>query len=146
MVTAAEMLRKFKAVQLPELMAETAEKDLTTPANLNRDQLFKQGVTADGGRLAPYKNKYYAQKKYEMNPLPGYGHPDAYLTGELQRELYVEIRGVTAVFDSTSDHAAFMIKRDGEGIFGFTDESRSTYSHYLMPQVVNEIRKRTGVQ
>lgn len=138
------MLRKFRSLNPVQLIADAAEQEVTTAANLNRDQLFREGVKADGERMHPYRSREYAAMKHEMNPQPGFGNPDAYLTGEMQRQLYVEIRGDKAVFDSPSEHARKMEARDGKAIFGLTESSDAKFAGVIKPHILRAIKDKTG--
>lgn len=140
------MLRKMEALQIIELMGDAIEETKQEAIALNRIQLFQRGEKADGTRLKPYKSPAYARKKHAMNPQPGYGQPDAYLTGELQKEMYVDVRGDVAIFDSMSDHGTFMEKRDGKAIFGLSEDSKEKYRPIVMPVVLRAIKRKTGLR
>ncbi len=144
MVTAAAMLRKFQGMDIITVVGEAIEATREEAIRLNREQLYQKGIKADGTRMAPYKNAAYARKKYARNPGPGYGNPDAYATGDMQKGIFVDVQGDKAVFDSISPHATFMIQRDGPAIFGLTDESKSVYQIVLMPETVRRIKQITG--
>lgn len=102
------------------------------------------GLKADGTDLKEYKSAAYAKKKQLMNPRPPFGVADARYTGELYKEMFVDVRQNIVVFDSASPHATFMIKRDGPAIFGLTDKSREKYAESYMPVVQRKIKERTG--
>lgn len=138
------MAQRFRALNPTQVLATAADKEVTKAADLNREQLFQQGTKADGTKLDPYKSDKYARRKNRMNPAPGFGNPDAYLTGDLHRQLRVEIRGDKAVFDSLSPHTPFMVKRDGPAIFGHTDDSKRKFGGIILPHVVQEIKDKTG--
>lgn len=140
------MLRKFEALDPVEVIGDAIQATAAEAKNLNREQLFLRGEKADGTRLKDYKSDKYARRKYAMNPAPGFGVPDAYLTGELQRELFIDVRSDTVVFDSTSPHAAFMIERDGPAVFGLTDDSKEKYRETFMPVALRDIKAKTGVK
>lgn len=79
-----------------------------------------------------------------MNPAPGFGYPDAYLTGSLHRQLAANVQGLKIIFDSSSATAASMVQRDGPAIFGHTEESKGKFGRIMLPHVVQEIRDKTG--
>lgn len=148
MVTVAQMLRKCEPIlgNPIEMLAEAIEETREEALNLNRIQLFQRGEKADGTRLAPYKSPAYAKKKHARNPLPGYGVPDAYDTGEMQKEMFLDVQGDKAVFDSVSPHATFMIKRDGPAVFGLTEDSKEKYRPIVIPAMLRKIKRLTGLQ
>jgi hypothetical protein len=144
MVTAADMLRKWKSMDPTEVAGEAVEATREEAIALNREQLYMRGEKADGNKMAPYKSDAYARRKNARNPNPGYGIPDAYATGDMQKGLFVDVQGETAVFDSISPHATFMIQRDGPAIFGLTVSSKERYRGVLMPEVCRRIKAITG--
>src|SRR6478736_7215667 len=105
MTTAAEMLRRWKALDIIESTGEAIDQTKEEAIKLEQAQLFLKGEKADGKKLKPYKSAKYAAKKNRMNPAPGLGNPDAFFTGELYRGMFVDVRSDTVVFDSTSPHA-----------------------------------------
>lgn len=138
------MAQRFRALNPQQLLANAADKEPQLAADLNRQQLFQKGLKANGERLKPYRSDYYARRKNRMNPAPGFGNPDAYLTGSLHRGLFVQVKGLSVVFDSTAGTAAFMLKRDGPAIFGHTQESKGEMGQAMQPHVVREIKDKTG--
>jgi hypothetical protein len=143
MTTAAEMLRRWKKLDIIQLTGEAIEQTREEAIRLNQDQLL-HGEKADGTNLKPYRNLNYALKKNQMNPLPVFRVADARLTGELYKGMFVDIRSSTVVFDSTSPHATFMIERDGPTIFGLQPKNKELYAESYMPVVCRLIKQQTG--
>lgn len=144
MTTAAQMLRRWESLDIIEITGEAIEQTKEEAIKIQQAQLFLRGEKADGSKLKPYKSPVYARKKNLMNPNPGLGQPDAKFTGELYREMFVDVQGDKAVFDSASPHAAMMIKRDGSAIFGLTKPSKDLYAYTYMPVVQRTIKFKTG--
>ena len=137
------MLRKFQALDPIQEIGEAIQRTAPEAIALNREQLFEKGEKATGEKLKPY-SPGYARRKLKMR---GRSIVDGYLTGEMQREIFVDVReNGTAVFDSASPHAAFMIKRDGPAIFGLSADSKAEYSAVIHPVYMGSIKRKTGVQ
>lgn len=144
-VTVEDMLQRMERVNPTEVLGEAIEQTRQEALELNRIQLFQKGEKADGTKLAPYKSKAYAKKKAGMNPFLKEGEADGRLTGEMYREMFVDVQGDKAVFDSVSPHATMMIKRDGPAIFGLSEDSMQEYRPTVMGAAVEIIKEQTGL-
>ena len=91
---------------------------------LNTSQLYDEGVDADGNHLTKYRNPTYAHIKNSMNPGPGFGRPDLYLTGEFQQNMNLRVEGDVFEIDSSDVKSAELKDKYGEKIFGLTQESK----------------------
>lgn len=138
------MLRRWEALNLPEITGEAIEQTRDEAIRLQQAQLFLKGEKSDGTKLKPYKSDAYSRKKHAMNPNPGLGQPDFKLTGELYREMFIDVQGDRVVFDSASSHAMRMIERDGDKIFGLQPASKEAYAPFYMPLVQRSIKQQTG--
>lgn len=145
MTTAAEMLRRWRALDIIQITGEAIEQTEAEAIRLNQAQLFLRSERPDGVKLEPYKSRAYAEKKHARNPAPGLFAPDAYDTGQMFRAMFVEVKGDRVVFDSTSPHATSMEAREnGKPIFGLTIQSKETYKETYMPLVQIRIKELTG--
>lgn len=60
---------------------------------LQKNQLY-HGLNQDGSKIGeerPYRSRQYAKEKHAMNPLPGEGNPDLFLTGETYEGLKADV-------------------------------------------------------
>lgn len=121
------------------------EKEL---ADLNRKQLYEKGEKADGTKLKKYRNPKYARIKNEMNPKPGLGNPDFRLTGEFQESVFADARdNGSIIFDASNYKVEFLVKRDGEDIFGLQAENEKTaWADILKPPLILSIARQTGAK
>lgn len=80
-----------------------------------------------------------------MNPLPGLGYMDWKLTGELQNEIFIDVRPASFVIDSADSKTSGLISRFGDP-FGLTLESRITViKEKLKPVFVGNIKSKLGI-
>lgn len=144
MTTAAEMLRRLSRVNLTEIASEVIAGNPKPVADLNREQLYQDGLKADGTKLKKYRSDAYARRKNARNPGPGLGNPDFFNTGDFQRALFVDARTTTVVFSSSDPKTPLLLQRDGPEIFGLTDESKAEYRPTLMAGIAKEVKRETG--
>ena len=81
-----------------------------------------------------------------MNPLPGFLHPDLYLTGAFFRGFVVNA-GYTGTFiiTSTDEKADDLERRYGKEIFGLTKEDKSIYAKGVFYDALKTyLAERTG--
>ena len=109
-------------------------------ADQNRKQLYA-GFDKKGQRLKKYRNSKYARVKNQMNPVPGLGNPDFFLTGAFQRAISVQVQGGTIrtlMNDSKSDD---LLKRDPD-IIGLGGEfKKELIDTKLRPAFLAEVKK-----
>lgn len=96
-------------------------------AELNTQQMYR-GLDSTGQPIAPqYARADYAQMKNQMNPAPGYGTPDLYLTGAFYRGYTLRVEGGQVTEDSDVDYADDLTEKYGPDIWGLDDENLASY-------------------
>ena len=128
-MTIKAMLEKVRTVNLraevPQIILVTSSEIL----ELNKQQLFQEGVKSDGIRLLEYAGFRYSEYKYSLNPGPGFGNPDLYLEGDFYRGFQVaNITPRSFDIGSTDSKADSLEEKYGENLFGFTRKSRTEYA------------------
>ncbi len=78
-----------------------------------QQQLRTTGEDAQGHKLKPYKDKKYAAMKHGMNPKPGMGVPDLYLSGRLYKNMQVQDKGNGYEIVSTVPYFPAVLKAQG---------------------------------
>jgi len=150
MATVAEMLRRMEAINLTAETEDAIQQNQVAIADLNREQLFKEGIDSTGKKLSKYKNEKYALKKNLMNPLPGLGNPDFYVTGAFQKSIYVSAHDNQVVFDADNSFdgdfgkAAALVERDGPAIFGLTPAHKVDARAIIHPTIITALKAKTG--
>jgi hypothetical protein len=139
MRTIANLLRAVQRQDLRneslQAMADTKDKYLQH----QKDQLFA-GFDSTGKRLKPYAQPWYATKKASMNPLPGYGNPDFYLTGAFYRSFRADIDNEGLVVYATDEKAPDLEARD-PNIFTLFEDALGAYINDVKPAFKERITK-----
>lgn len=104
-MTATEMKRRLQGLNIQEATEEAVEMTAEEFVTFNTAQLYA-GKNALGRPIAPgYAWETYADKKHAMNPKPGYGIPDAYLTGAFYSGFGISAQGGQVIEDSDVEYA-----------------------------------------
>lgn len=141
MATIDKLIRNAQSLDLREVVEDAMDATKKELVRSQRDQLL-HGLRADGGRIGQYKDKYYAKKKYALNPLAGEGNMDWKLTGELHADIFADVRDNTVVLDSADPKTGALIERLGDP-FGLTRDRREVYAQdHLAPEAIGRIQQQ----
>lgn len=126
------------------LGAESIEETQDEFIKLNKEQLL-QGEKSTGESLGFYKNRQYAIRKNQLNPLPGLGVKDYKLTGKYYAGIILKIEGGKIVMTSQDEKTKWLEKGSDER-FGLNDENKSLYVEQslhpvLIKKILNELIK-----
>ena len=122
MSTINEIRRRIASLDISDAAATAIDQSRNVIVKQQHDQLL-HGLRADGKKIGRYKNKAYAAKKAAMNPLPGFGFMDWKLTGQLHKDIFIDVRKETFVLDSADSKTGGLISRFNDP-FGLTLEGR----------------------
>jgi hypothetical protein len=135
-MTIGTLLNKFQSIDTNAIIDESfiaTEPDF----ELSQQAQLKAGKTSTGDPISPaYLSDAYAAKKNAMNPLPGYGVPDLFLTGSFSEQINVKLEGET-VLEFSNDEKAPQLEEKYANIFGLGSSYKKDYLSVLRP-VVNE--------
>lgn len=142
-VSPKEALRRIRAITLEYEVRDAVNKTKDEAVKLNQKQLYEKGENMQGKKLK-YKrpNGKYAKKKHGMNPIPGLGIADIFLTGETHKDMgaYADNKGL--IIDSENWKVPYLKKKFGN-FFGLNKESLKTYRPILNPIVNKQISNKT---
>ena len=143
MSTIHEMLRRVKSIDLQAIGVAIIVDSKPELLQLNKDQLMNDGVDKNSKKLKSYASNSYAVRKNRMNPFPGLGTPDLYLTGGFQNSFTLKINSKSSfeIF-STNGKSNDLTKKYGKNIFGLTENSKTEYQREVMaPELIKGVRK-----
>lgn len=116
-------------------MADTAPEYVKN----QKDQLFA-GFNSRGQRLIPYAWPWYAQKKAQMNPAPGYGNPDLKLTGAFYNSIRADIDDEGFQVYATDEKAQMLEEKYGNEIYTLGEDAKKGYiNEELQPVFIDNI-------
>lgn len=133
---------KVKAVKLSidDLIANTVGKNEVQIKEWIRDRWIT-GVNSEGNVIGFYKFEEYAQEKYEMNKLAGFGNADLTYSGEMGRS--IEISGFNNEFEvfSTVSYFGKILEDYGESNFNITGIQKEKLTDIILKAILYEINK-----
>lgn len=144
MATIGTILNKFKALSEPEVIAETFERSVDAYSDENKKQLF-EGYNREGKRLQRYASNKYARVKNEMNPVPGLGNPDLFVTGAFTNSRRITISGNHIVTDFSDSKAPDLLQKYSD-IDGLGGQYRKEFiDKNIRPTFRQIIREKTNL-
>lgn len=125
-----EIQEHFKSLDVEKEIAYAIEDKKNELSQQQRIQMQK-GKNALGKDIGKYKSAAYARLKAQLgiNPFFRSGFKDLLLTGDTQRQIFVDARNDGVVIDSAADpiKVKAIIEREGEDVFGLNDESTTEF-------------------
>jgi hypothetical protein len=106
-------MRRFNLDRTASAAFGTVLEDFTDE---NKAQLFA-GFNRFGDHLDEYKSFRYAEDKHFLNPVPGFGNPDLFVTGDFYAGIKGRISG-SQILEKSSDIKNDRLVADYPGIFG----------------------------
>lgn len=163
MATVKSFLKRISSFDTNKAIDTAFETTLPAILAKNKEQLY-HGVNNEGrmigdteniadGRRNTYKyyfledeDRTYAESKLDQNPLPGFGYPDLYRTGNFYKGMTLKLEGSKLVFDSSDSKTPDLVEKY-PGIFGLMPElKREVIAEDLRPNIKIEFTKGTGLK
>ena len=132
--TLIENLQLLTQQRQTDDMLDIVKKHERELLDLNIAQMDEHGIDADGKRLRPYRNPFYAAKKRQLNPR---GVTDLHLTGATHRDMYMDTSGFPVAIDSLNPKAQ-KLKDDYGNIFGLTPANTEGQAKEILRPSVQE--------
>ncbi len=136
-----EMIRKMESVKIADVVEESLFAIQDKLVKLQRLQLL-MGQRADGKKIGKYKDPHYAVRKFQLNPLAGFGFMDWRVTGALHGGVFAEVRESSVVFYSTDSKTNALTERLGDP-FGLNKANTGEATkNYLQPEALRRIKEK----
>jgi hypothetical protein len=100
MATIGKIATKFRALNTDEVVTAAFRTSTDGFTEEQKKQLYA-GFDKEGKRLQKYRNNKYARVKNEMNPGPGLGNPDLYVTGAYFGGIKTNVQGLSLHIESS---------------------------------------------
>ena len=116
-----QLKANLKSIDFEVIVGDALEKHKQKVIDYQQLQML-EGKKADGTQIGKYKNQYYANKKFMMNSLAGWGNVDLRLTNEFQRNINVRFFSKSMIIFSTDSKMETLVDKYGPDIFGLNAE------------------------
>ena len=113
----SQLKERFTNLNFEEVVGNALEVQREKLIDYQQLQML-EGKKADGEQIGKYKNTYYANRKFGMNSLAGYGNVDLRLTNEFQRNINVRFFSNALTVFSTDSKSTDLMDKYGPNIFG----------------------------
>lgn len=156
-----DLTDRIEALDIKATIVTSVQQTSYEIISFNSEQL-NSGIRSDGLTLKPYdpklkyygkeypqyRKEYYEQFKNSLNPNPGLGNPDLFLTGEFYKGIGVVVNANSNSFtvSSSSEKAKRLELRYGSQIYGLTKENKTKYAiDVLQPTLNTNIKNQLGL-
>ena len=143
MGTIANFNQRIQRVDFRSTVILCMEQSQYEILSFNRGQLF-MGETSTDKLISPmYRSEGYAEFKESINPKPGKGVPDLFVTGEFYNGLFVSFNKVKYTFTvaSRDSKAPKLERKYGEKIYGLNSENKGYFAtEILKPKLIARLR------
>lgn len=140
MASIKALYKRVKALRSDEVIQQTLEEKKEDYLDENRKQLY-EGFDREGNRLRKYRSAKYARVKNQMNPRPGLGNPDFYVTGAFYRNRTVTVQGGELITNLNDPKSEDLLKRDPD-IIGLGGPYKIEFMGMLHPALINNFRSK----
>lgn len=131
------MISSMKSLNFTEIIKEVVSDSKDDLVDIQKKQMLR-GEASDGSKIGKYKNKYYRRKKFNLNPLAGYGNVDLRLTGEFQRNIKVFFFSDSFFFESSDSKSIKLQEMYGEEIYGLNVKSDKIVAKDIIQPKANQ--------
>lgn len=142
-----DLERNLNNIDIEKLTIEAAMKHTAEMVDLNTGQLNK-GLFSDGSKTPEYASKPYADYKKQIGKGAGQPNMNFNLEGDFHAGFFVkEINKKAIEFGSKDGKAAMLEQREGENLFGLTEESKGELAEmiiadgYLQESILKDLTK-----
>ncbi len=146
MATIPEAVSAWTKLNFKDEISKTMEDMAIEIADQNRAQL-KKGQTAKGGKFKEYATDFWSVLKHRMNPIPGFGNPDLFVTGDfaslIKLQMSLSDSGEMFSEDPKNDRLEGMY--GAENIFGLNDESLGEIKPEFSSKLVDNVKIAVGL-
>lgn len=141
MATITDMANRLDAFNITAATGEAMQNNTEAILDINREQLYEEGVGKDGEPLPPYKSEAYARKKFKQR---GKSIVDIFKTGRLQREMELVVQGDEYSIFSKVPYSQYVIGARPT-VYGLDKEGKREAWHVVKPDVVRALKEQLKV-
>ena len=139
-MTLSVIRNNLKSIEFNKIIQEGIFETKNEIVEYQKGQMLR-GLKSTGAIIGKYKNKDYAIKKANMNPLAGINNVDLRLTGEFQRNIKLKFFSSSFEIFSTDWKFEELSNKYGNEIFGLSVPYRAEYSElYLAEKLTKKIK------
>lgn len=137
MASLNEIKGRFTSLSFIEIVGKSIEATKSEVVEYQKGQML-HGLNSENTLIGKYKNKDYARRKFNMQPLAGYGNVDLRYTKEFHRNITVRFFSESFVIFSTDWKMEKLTDQYGERIWGLNTPYIAEYSAFYLAAEINK--------
>jgi hypothetical protein len=143
------LLDRLDKVEIKPVIFLCLEQSQYEWLGLNRGQLH-DGQDNTGSLQSPlYASEQYALGKEEMNPVPGLGVPDFFVSGDYYNSIQVKVlRGEYSIYTYSNGSVPYSgkIEENWPRNYGLDPTNKAFFANEILkPKIVMELKKELGL-
>lgn len=123
-MTIDKLIQNTQKLNFNQIIGDVLHDSSQSLVFAQQKQMLRGETVEQGKKIGKYKSKSYRKKKFDMNPLAGYGNVDLKLTGIFQKNIKIYFFSTSFFFTSTDSKTKKLTGDYGEDIFGLNPKSR----------------------
>jgi hypothetical protein len=139
---------KIQAINIKETIVTSVAETQYAPIGFIRGQLH-YGEDGTGHQISPkYRKEGYAIDKEAMNPVPGLGTPDLFVTGDFYNSIKEDVSSSKYSFtiEGTDEKAPKLELKYGNEIYALNDQNKEYYANEILkPYIVTKLKNELGL-
>jgi len=143
-----DLLDRLDATEIKPIIVLCLEQSQYEWLGLNRGQLH-DGQDNTGHLQSPlYESERYAEHKNEVNPVPGMGVPDFFVTGDYYNSLKLVINQSQWNINTYSEGVDYAPKLEAKwhNNYGLDPTNKTYFSGEIVkPKLMNELKGKLGL-
>lgn len=142
MRTVEDQLKAARSLDLQFLIESTMIDQTPEYTKLQRDQML-HGLNSEGKAIGEYASEKYADMKYEMNDLAGFGNVDLRLKQDFYNDIIVDVRSDSFIVTSLDSKTTILEKKYGKNVplFGLASERNQKFVEFVQPIFIGNVSK-----
>lgn len=125
---------------IDSIIKDAAERNTDEIEDVQTSQMQK-GKNSDGGNIGKLRSPAYSQRKKNRGGDAPFGVVDLKNTGKFQRAVFAKVGSGGVLIDSKDSKRNELVKKYGENIFGFNDNSKENLKTVFVPTIIFQIRR-----
>jgi len=143
-----QLLDRLDKVQIKPIIILCLNQSQYEWLGLNRGQLHDGQDNTGRLQTRLYKEERYAEYKHELNPVPGFGIPDFFITGDYYNSIQMTINQAQWQIRTYSTDNVIAPKLDAKWPrnYGLDPENTGFFSaEILKPKIIKELKMELGL-
>lgn len=133
-MTFEQLERNFNEIDIDDLVVKAVMMNDAEIIDLNTSQL-DEGLFSTGEKTPEYASKEYMEEKRALGKGKGQPNMNFDLTGDFRSGWYIKNINKAFEFNSRDSKTPELVRREGEDIFGLTENNKGEAAQIILPDL-----------